>query len=416
MSDVTARDALETAYRHDARRVLSTLIRLLGDFDAAEEAMHDAFSVAVAQWPRDGVPANPFAWLVSVGRFRSIDHRRRGARLVGALSREASSLDGAAELEESSETAIHDDELRLIFICCHPELSADARVALTLREVAGMTTEEIARAFLVPTPTIAQRIVRAKARIRDAKLPYELPAKEELQTRVESVLSVIYLVFNEGYFATTGPRLLREELCDYAVRLGRILVALLDDAEALGLLALMLIHDARRAARVDAEGDLVLLEDQDRTLWDAELITEARALVVRALSTRDPGRYALQAAIAALHVEAPSAAETDYAQIVVLYDLLLRLHPSPVVALNRAVAIAMRDGPEVGLSTIDALFSRGGLDDYSLAHAARADLARRLGNTALARRAYERALALTEQPAERRFLSARLRALAADPD
>jgi RNA polymerase sigma-70 factor (ECF subfamily) len=412
VSAVAARDALETAYRTDARRVLATLIRLLGEFDAAEEALHDAFAVAVEQWPREGVPANPYAWLVSTGRFRSIDRHRRRARLDGALQEQPFAPESASPEVLGDDGLIQDDELRLVFVCCHPLLAPDARIALTLREVAGLTTEEIARAYLVPAPTIAQRIVRAKAKIRDEAIPYEVPGRAELPARVQSVLSVVYLIFNEGYFATGGASLVREELCVEALRLGRLVAGLLDDPEALGLLALMLLHEARRATRVDAAGDLVLLEDQDRARWDQARIAEAQALIVRSLGMRSIGPYSLQAAIAALHVEAASAAETDYAQIVALYDVLLRVDPSPVVALNRAVAIAMRDGPEVGLAALETVLEQGALDGYSLAHAARADLQRRLGHGAAARSSYARALELTRQPAERRFLEARLRALA----
>jgi len=413
VSTVAARDALEAAYRTDARRVLATLIRLLGGFDAAEEALHEAFAAAALQWPREGVPANPYAWLVSTGRFRSIDRHRRQARLDGALHELAlaTAPESASDQELLETGLIPDDELRLIFTCCHPTLAHDARIALTLREVAGLTTEEIARAYLVPAPTIAQRIVRAKAKIRDDAIPYEVPGRAELPARVESALSVIYLIFNEGYLATEGPSLLREDLCAEALRLGRLVAGLLDDPEALGLLALMLLHEARRATRVDTTGDLVLLENQDRALWDRACIAEARALIVRALAMRRIGPYALQAAIAALHFEAASAAETDWAQIVALYDVLQRVDPSPVVALNRAAALAMRDGPERGLAAIEAVIEQGGLDGYALAHAARADMQRRLGRAAAARLSYTRALELTRQPAERRFLEARRRAL-----
>lgn len=417
MSHVGARDALEAAYRSEARRVLATLIRLLGEFDAAEEALHEAFAAAAEQWPRHGVPANPYAWLVSTGRFRSIDRYRRQARLAGALAGQVPSGDEAlaapalATEIDAAMAPLADDELRLVFTCCHPDLSEDARVALTLREVSGLTTEEIARAYLVPAPTIAQRIVRAKAKIRDEAIPYEVPERAALPARVQSVLSVVYLIFNEGYLATEGPRPLREELCAEAVRLGRLVVELLDDPEALGLLALMLLHQARRATRVDAAGELVLLEDQDRSRWDGALRAEAQALIVRALGMRRVGPYTLQAAIAAVHAEAPSLAATDWIQIVALYDVLHLVEPSPVVALNRAAAIAMRDGPAAGLAAVDAVLAQGALDGYALAHAARADLLRRLGRGAAARAAYLRALELTRQPAERRFLEARLRAL-----
>ncbi len=374
----------------------ATLIRLLRGFDEAEEALHEAFAAAAAQWPRDGVPANPYAWLVSVGRFRTIDRGRRKARLEGALP------ELAVVMERANEPAlperIADDELRLIFICCHPALPPDARIALTLREVGGLTTEEIARAFLVPVPTIAQRIVRAKAKIRSDGPALRGAGVGELPARLESVLQVVYLIFNEGYAATQGPSLTRADLCTEAVRLGRLLVELLPDPEALGLLALMLFHDARRATRVDAAGDLVLLEDQDRARWDRGAIAEAQALLDRALASRQVAPHVIQAAIAAVHVEAPSSSETDWTNIVALYDTLLRVAPSPVAALNRAVAVGMRDGPQAGLEAIEAVLAEGRLDDYPLAHAARADLQRRLGLTVLARASYERALALTRQP------------------
>jgi RNA polymerase sigma-70 factor (ECF subfamily) len=403
---LAARDALELAYRNDARRVLATLVRLMGGFDAAEEALHDAFATAAEQWPRQGVPANPYAWLVSAGRFKSIDRWRRQARLAGAVP-ELTALASAAE-EPATPEDLQDDELRLIFTCCHPALAPDARIALTLREVGGLTTEEIARAYLVPAPTIGQRIVRAKAKIRDDAIAYEVPGRAELPARLESVLQVVYLIFNEGYVAGEGPSLTRAELCADAIRLGRLLVELLDDPEALGLLALMLLHDARRTTRVDAAGDLVLLEQQDRSRWDRGRIAEAQRWIERALLARRVGPYLLQAAIAALHAEAPSFDATDWVQIVGLYDVLVRVAPSPVVALNRAAALGMRDGAEAGLVAIDAVLAQGGLDDYHLAHAARADLQRRLGLLDAARASYERALALTRQPAERRFLQARL--------
>ena len=412
MSSVAARDALEAAYRNEARRVLATLIRLLGSFDAAEEAMHEAFAAAAEQWPRDGVPANPSAWLVSTARFRSIARHRRRARLDGALRREADAPAGHDPGLDAGPLA--DDELRLIFTCCHPALPPEARVALTLREVAGLTTEEVARAWLVPAATVAQRIVRAKARIRDEAIPYEVPGRAELPARVGSVLAVVYLIFNEGYFATEGPALVREALCAQAIRLGRLVAGLLDDPEARGLLALMLLHESRRAARVDEAGDLVLLEHQDRARWDRALIAEARAMAASALGRR-AGPYALQAAIAAVHAGAPSFAETDQARIVTLYDALLRVAPSPVVALNRAVAVAMRDGPAAGVAAVEAAMAAGGLDRYSFAHAARADLLRRLGRDDDARASYALALSLTRQPAERRFLEARLRALPDGP-
>jgi RNA polymerase sigma-70 factor (ECF subfamily) len=406
VSTTSPRDALEAAYRTEARRVLATLIRLLGGFDAAEEALHEAFTAAAEQWPRQGVPANPYSWLVSAGRFRTIDRWRREARLAGALPE----LTALAEPtpEPAMPEDIQDDELRLIFVCCHPALAPDARIALTLREVGGLTTEEIARAYLTPAPTIAQRIVRAKAKIRDEAIPYEVPDRDDLPARLESALQVIYLIFNEGYAATEGPNLTRADLCAEAIRLGRLMVELLDQPEAQGLLALMLLHEARRATRVNASGDLVLLEDQDRTLWDRSLIAEADGLIGRAIASRRIGPYILQAAIASVHAEAAGTAETDWVQIVALYDVLGRVDPSPVVALNRAAAIGMRDGPQAGLAEIEAVMAQGGLDGYHLAHAARADMQRRLGLTEAARISYRRAIELTRQPAERRFIEGRL--------
>ncbi len=410
MSPDDARAALDAVYRTEARRVLATLIRLLGGFEAAEEALHEAFAAAAARWPRDGVPNNPYAWLVSTGRFKTIDRWRQQARLANALP-ELTALADVPPEAASAET-IADDELRLIFTCCHPALTPDARIALTLREVGGLTTEEIARAYLSPAPTIAQRIVRAKAKIRDDAIPYEVPDRAALPARLESALQVVYLIFNEGYSTTQGPNLTREDLGAEAIRLGRLMVDLLDEPEALGLLALMLLHDARRTTRVDAAGDLVLLEYQDRARWDRERIAEAQALLERAVAARRVGPYVLQAAIAAVHAEAPSSAATDWTQIVGLYDALLRVDPSPVVALNRAAALAMRDGPAAGLAVIDEVIGQGGLDNYHLAHAARADMLRRLGLTASARASYERALALARQPAELRFLRMRLAQLA----
>jgi RNA polymerase sigma-70 factor, ECF subfamily len=411
VSAADARAAIEAAYRIENRRVLATLIRLLGGFEAAEEALHEAFAAAADRWPRDGVPPNPYAWLVSTGRFKIIDRWRRQARLAAALPE----LAALADTEQSPPMAetVRDDELRLIFVCCHPALAQDASIALTLREVGGLTTEEIARACLTRTPTIAQRIVRAKAKIRDEALPYEVPSRAELPARLDAVLRVIYLIFNEGYAATDGPNLTRADLCAEAVRLGRLAVELLDDPEALGLLALMMLHEARRATRVDAAGDIVLLENQDRTLWDLARIAEAKALIERAMVARRVGPYVLQAAIAAVHAEAPSAADTDWPQIVALYDVLVRVDPSPVVALNRAAAVGLRDGAEAGLAAIEAVLEEGELDGYHLAHAARADMQRRLGLTASAQASYQRALALTRQPAERRFLQARLDQLTA---
>ena len=403
------REMVEAVYRADSRRVLATLIRLLGDFDLAEEALHDAFTAALERWPVDGVPANPRAWLVSAGRFKAIDGIRRRARFDASSRVRAEQLDcGAADLVESDE-AVEDDRLRLIFTCCHPALPPDAQVALTLREVCGLTTEEIARAFLTQPPTLAQRIVRAKAKIRDARIPYEVPTRADLPARLDTVLHVVYLVFNEGYSASSGTSLTRLDLSTEAIRLGRLLVELLPEPEAVGLLALMLLHESRRAARTTPAGELVLLEEQDRTLWNRDQIAEGRALVERALASRRFGPYSLQAAIAAVHAEAPTAVATDWAQIVGLYDVLFRADPSPVVELNRAVAVTMRDGPEAGLALIDAILARGELADYHLAHSARADLCRRLGRQAEAAASYRKALDLSRQDPERRYLEGRLR-------
>jgi RNA polymerase sigma-70 factor (ECF subfamily) len=403
------RDTVEALYRDDSRRVLATLIRLLGDFDLAEEALHDAFAAAVETWPREGVPANPRPWLVSTGRFKAIDAMRRRARFDRSQGELAERLAAAAhEAAGQDDEVLEDDRLRLIFTCCHPALPPDAQVALTLREVCGLTTEEIAHAFLTAAPTLAQRIVRAKAKIRDAGIPYQVPSRVDLPDRLDTVLHVIYLVFNEGYSASFGPSLTRSDLSAEAIRLGRLLVELLPEPEALGLLGLMLLHEARRRARVSPAGELVLLEDQDRSLWERPRVAEGGALVERALQSRRFGPYTLQAAIAAVHAEAASAAATDWPQIVGLYDVLLRADPSPVVELNRAAAVAMRDGAEAGLVLIDALLARGDLLDYHLAHSARADLCRRLGRAAEARASYQRALGLTRQEPERRFLERRL--------
>jgi RNA polymerase sigma-70 factor (ECF subfamily) len=401
-------DRIDAIYRSESRRVLATLIRLLGDFDLAEEAVQDAFAAAIEQWPGDGMPANPFAWLVSTGRFKTIDRLRRRSRFDAVLGQLAARLDEHADdPAELVDDEVEDDRLRLIFTCCHPALSPDAQVAMTLREVCGLTTEEIARAFLTTAPTVAQRIVRAKAKIRAAHIPYEVPPPDELPDRLEAVLRVVYLVFTEGYAASTGASLTRSDLSDEAIRLGRLLVELLPDAEAIGLLALMLLHDSRRAARTSADGELILLADQDRSAWDKDLVAEGSGLAERALSTASVGPYAIQAAIAAVHAEAPTADATDWQRIVGLYDLLARADPSPVVWLNRAVAVAMNEGPAAGLALIDEILGAGDLEDYHLAHSARADLLRRLGRTAEARSAYERALALAGQEPERRFIARR---------
>jgi RNA polymerase sigma-70 factor, ECF subfamily len=397
-SERDVRDHVEAIYRSDSRRVLATLIRLLGDFDLAEEALHDAFAAALESWPENGLPANPRTWLISTGRFKAIDRLRRTDRFAQT---------NAPEVEEG----VEDDRLRLIFTCCHPALSPDAQVALTLREVCGLTTEEVARSFLTPAPTLAQRIVRAKAKIRDAGIPYEVPSLPDLPARLDSVLHVIYLVFNEGYLASSGASLTREDLSAEAIRLGRLLVELLPEPEAVGLLALMLLHEARRPARASPAGELILLEEQDRSLWNREQIKEGVSLVERALSSRGVGPYTLQAAIAAVHAEARDATSTDWGQIVGLYNVLLQADPSPVIALNRAAAVAMRDGPGEGLKLIDAIIARGELDDYYLAHAARGDLYKRLGRVNDAVAAYRRTLKLVTQEPERRFVIRRLREL-----
>ena len=403
-------ETVSDVYDADSRRVLATLIRLLGDFDVAEEAMHDAFRAALEQWPKEGVPSNPRAWLVSAGRFKAIDGLRRQKRFEsldeeGHAAAELGVVDAEAWADPES---VEDDRLRLIFTCCHPALAFEAQIALTLREVCGLTTEEIGRAFLAPAPTLAQRIVRAKGKIRDARIPYQVPEPAELPERLDAVLRVIYLVFNEGYTASSGALLTRHDLSAEAIRLGRLLVELLPAPEAQGLLALMLMHESRREARTSPSGEIVLLDDQDRSRWNRELIAEGARLVRQALASRQFGPYTIQAAIATLHAEAPDAAATNWSDIVGLYDVLLKWDPSPVVELNRAVAVAMRDGPEAGLAGVDAILDRGDLRDYRLAHAARADFCRRLGRTAEARTAYKRALALTKQEPERRFLERRL--------
>ena len=407
---------VDAVYRTESRRVLATLIRLLGDFDLAEEALHDAFSAAVEQWPHDGVPANPRAWLVSAGRFKAIDGIRRRARFDASLTEVAERLHAeAAEPVVLDDEGLGDDRLRLVFTCCHPALAQEAQVALTLREICGLTTEEIARAFLTATPTIAQRIVRAKAKIRTAKIPYRVPTRAELPARLEAVLHVIYLVFNEGYFASSGAELTRHDLSGEAIRLGRLLVELLPEPEARGLLALMVLHESRRKARTTPGGEIVLLADQDRARWDRELIEEGKAQVAGALASRRFGPYTVQAAIASVHADAADAAGTDWGRIVSLYDLLLQADPSPVIELNRAVAVAMREGPAEGLALIDAILARGDLAEYHLAHSARADLLRRLGRGEEARAAYRRALEQSRQEPERRFLERRLAELGEAP-
>ena len=406
------REALDRIYHSESRRILATLIRLLGDFDAAEDALHDAFAAAAEQWPKEGIPANPRAWLVSAGRFKAIDAMRRQARFDSSLDHVAEHLEAETpDPHETIDKGIEDDELRLIFTCCHPALSPEARVALTLREVCDLTTEEIARAFLTTPSTLAQRIVRAKSKIRDARIPYEVPVPAELPGRLDAVLQVIYLVFNEGYSATSGDSLTRSDLSAEAIRLGRLLMQLLPDPEVMGLLALMLLQESRRSARTSPEGDLILLEDQDRSRWNRQQIREGIALVEQALSTRRVGPYSLQAAIAAVHAEAATAVGTDWAQIVGLYDILMRVEPSPVIELNRAVAVAMRAGPRAGLDLVDAILARGDLSEYQFAHSARAEFCRRLGKKREARASYERALALTQQEPERRFLMGRMREL-----
>jgi len=403
------RQKVDALYRSDSRHIFATLVRLLGDFDLAEEALHDAFSAALEQWPGYGLPANPRAWLISTGRFKAIDAIRKRARFEPLPDDFAKRLvDDTDNPDAHNDENVEDDRLRLIFTCCHPALSPDAQVAMTLREVCGLTTEEVARAFLTAPSTVAQRIVRAKAKIRNARIPYEVPSKADLRDRLDTVLRVIYLVFNEGYSASSGSALTRHDLSSEAISLGRILVELLAEPEALGLLALMLLQESRRAARTSPTGDLILLDEQDRSLWNRDYIREGSALVERALVAGRIGTYTIQAAIAAVHANAADSAATDWGQIVALYDLLARAEPSPVIELNRAVAVAMRDGPAAGLKLIDGIFARGELENYHLAHAARADLCRRLGRMAEARAAYERALSLTEQEPERRFLERRL--------
>jgi RNA polymerase sigma-70 factor (ECF subfamily) len=407
------REMVEEIYRRESRRVLATLIDLLGDFDRAEEAMHDAFAAAVEQWPRTGIPARPRAWLISTGRFKAIDSLRHRARFDASLAEFARRLEqDTVDPVNWDDERIPDDRLRLIFTCCHPALPPDAQIALTLREVCGLTTEEIARAFLTVAPTVAKRIVRAKAKIRDARIPFEVPSPTDLPERLDAVLQVVYLMFTEGYAASSGASLTRPILTGEAVRLGRLLAELLPEAEVHGLLALMVLQESRSSARTVSEGDLVLLQDQDRSLWRRDLIDEGLALVERALASRRFGPYTLQAAIAAVHAEAPSAAATDWNQIVGLYDVLQRVSPSPVVELNRALAVATRDTPLAGLALIDTILSRGDLQDYCLAHAARADLCRRLGRRAEARASYAKALGLARPEPVRRFLMKRLNALA----
>jgi len=408
------REETAAVYRAESRRVFATLVRLLGDFDLAEEALHDAFRAALEQWPRDGVPANPRAWLVSAGRFKAIDGIRRLSRFdaIDDVADEVEAIADDAPAPWEAEV-IEDDRLRLIFTCCHPALSPEAQIALTLREVCGLATEEIAQAFLLPAPTLAQRIVRAKAKIKDARIPYQVPGPDELPERLASALRVIYLVFNEGYSPSSGQSLTRVDLSAEAIRLGRLLADLLPEPEAQGLLGLMLLQESRRVARASPTGEIILLPDQDRSLWNRDQIAEGVSLVERALASRRFGPYALQAAIAAVHAEAPSADATDWNEIVGLYDVLLRAEPSPVIELNRAVAVAMRDGPEPGLELVDAILARGELADYHLAHATRADLCRRLGRSGEARIAYERAMSLARQEPERRFLARRLAELTA---
>jgi RNA polymerase sigma-70 factor (ECF subfamily) len=407
------RDEIDAVYRADSRRVFATLVRILGDFDLAEEALHDAFASAVKQWPEESIPENPRAWLVSTGRFKAIDTIRRRVRFDATLAELGEQLDkSAGAASPAGREDIEDDRLRLIFTCCHPALSPDGQIALTLREVCELTTEAIASAFLTTPTTLAQRIVRAKSKIRDAGIPFDVPSTEDLPGRIDSVLQVIYLVFNEGYAASSGESVTRPDLSGEAIRLGRLVVELLPDPEVIGLLALMLLHESRRAARTTATGELILLDEQNRALWNRDQIEEGKALVAQAVSLQRIGPYTVQAAISAVHADAPSAAATDWGRIVALYDLLARATPSPIVELNRAVAVAMRDGPGAGLSLIDAILARGDLAEYHLAHAARADMFRRLGQPAAAREAYRQALSLARQQPERRFLEQRMAELA----
>jgi RNA polymerase sigma-70 factor, ECF subfamily len=416
LTSQTIQSTIDELYRAESRRIFATLIRLIGDFELAEEALQDAFAAAVQQWPREGVPAKPRAWLVSTGRFKAIDTARRRSRFQKTILEQGQELDQVEEVEEFDETkfdeaVFSDDLLRLIFTCCHPALSPNAQIALTLRETCGLTTEEIASAFITSPVTIAQRIVRAKAKIRDAKIPYEVPSRADVPERLDSVLSVIYLVFNEGYSASSGAHATRPDLSSQAIYLGHVLLDLLPDPEVKGLLALMLLHESRRAARTNAQGDLILLEQQDRSLWNREQIAEGKQLVDEILATGELGAYSLQAAISAVHAAADSAPDTDWTRIVDFYDLLLEALPSPIVELNRAVAIAMRDGPEIGIQLIERILDGGELSEYYLAHAAKADLCRRIGRTSDAKAAYEQALALAKQEPERRFLSSRLQEL-----